>query len=58
MPSENAFKNNRNIYKSLNFTEIFFKMPRILKNKPRGNCRIATMTSQPLPKHISDGQKS
>jgi hypothetical protein len=31
--SGNAFKKNRNLYKSLNFSEIVFKMPRILKIK-------------------------
>jgi hypothetical protein len=55
--SGNAFKKNQNLYKSLNFSENSFKMPRILKKKktsysqkkkPRGNFSIATMVSSPL----------
>jgi hypothetical protein len=40
--SENALNKNRNLYKSLNFSENIFKMPRILKY------RIAAMASPPL----------
>jgi hypothetical protein len=39
------FEKASNHFKKAHISENIFKMPPILKNKPRGNYRIATMAS-------------